>query len=239
MPNEAGDPGEAKYYRDIARAFRIMAPFYDFGTAVIGGVRERVADFALGSAGSGAGKGARVLDVATGTGKQAFAFARRGCDVVGLDLSPDMLRVAVRKNRYPNARFQVGDATALPFPDATFDIACISFGLHEMPTAIRERAVPELARVTRPGGMVLVVDYALPYNRLGRAVIYRIIKTYEGKHYVDFVHSDVAGLLAKNGINVVEKLRLLVGAAVALKGTKGGDTSVPKSSSSGTRPLPG
>ena len=215
MPNEAGSPEEAKYRRDITRAFRIMAPFYDFGTAVIAGVRERVADFAA------PGKGARVLDVATGTGKQAFAFARRGCDVVGIDLSPDMLRVAARKNKYANARFQLADATALPFPDARFDIACISFGLHEMPAAIRERTVRELARVTKQGGMVLVVDYALPRNRLGKSIVYRIIKTYEGKHYADFVQTGVEGLLAENGIRVVERLRLLVGAAVALKGLKG------------------
>jgi demethylmenaquinone methyltransferase/2-methoxy-6-polyprenyl-1,4-benzoquinol methylase len=55
-----------------------------------------------------------LLDVATGTGKQAFAFARRGFQVTGIDISEDMLRIARRKNRFPNLKLETGDATSLP-----------------------------------------------------------------------------------------------------------------------------
>ena len=85
--------------------------------------------------------------------------------VIGIDLSEAMLRVARRKNGLPNVTFQRADATALPFEDANFDAACVSFALHEMPATIRERVVREMARVTKVGGTVVVVDYALPRNR--------------------------------------------------------------------------
>lgn len=54
--------------------------------------------------------GAKILDVATGTGKQAFAFAKKGYDVIGIDLSEEMLKVADKKNKYENVRFEVADA---------------------------------------------------------------------------------------------------------------------------------
>jgi SAM-dependent methyltransferase len=113
----------------------------------------------------------RVLDLCTGTAlvPAVAAAARPDACVVGLDLSPEMLAVGRAKLAAAgrtNAPLVRGDAGRLPFPDASFDAVTVSYGLHELPTEVRERAVREVARVLRPGGNFLVADLARP-PRLG------------------------------------------------------------------------
>jgi demethylmenaquinone methyltransferase/2-methoxy-6-polyprenyl-1,4-benzoquinol methylase len=80
-----------RYYTAIENAFERLAPYYDLIALPLFGVRERVADLITSDV------GLKVLDVATGTGAQALAFARRGHTVVGIELSEAMIRVADRK----------------------------------------------------------------------------------------------------------------------------------------------
>lgn len=103
---------ERAYYALQARVYRLLAPFYDAVVLPLRGLRGAIAALVP--------EGARVLEVATGTGEQALAFAARGDAVVGLDLSDAMLRRARRKNRFAHAMFVHGDTTALPFADASF-----------------------------------------------------------------------------------------------------------------------
>ncbi len=121
---------EKKYYLLVKKVFRILAPVYDFGTIPISGVRDKTADF------TNAGIGSKILDVATGTGKQAFAFAKKGYDLTGIDLSEAMLKVARKKNKYENVKFVLADATNFPFWDSSFDVSCVSFALHDMPSSV-------------------------------------------------------------------------------------------------------
>ena len=95
--NNLGKTMDEEYYPYIKKFFRRWAPVYDLLDIIIGGVRSKTADF------TSAKNGAKILDVATGTGKQAFAFAKKGYDVSGIDLSEDMLRVANKNNKYKNA----------------------------------------------------------------------------------------------------------------------------------------
>lgn len=111
--------------------------------------------------------GQKVLDIATGTGDLAFAFRRKGADVVALDFSEEMLRQARRKQaghrnapESPAVRFLRGDAMALPFPDDHFDVASISFGIRNVDEP--EHALAEMARVVRPGGRVVVLEFGKP-----------------------------------------------------------------------------
>ncbi len=205
---------EREYYALVKKVFDILAPFYDTVTAPLSKLRARVVDFA------GAEKGSRILDVATGTGKQAFAFAEKGYDVTGIDLSAAMLKVANKKNRYKNVKFQVADATMLPFEDNYFDVVCISFALHDMPLTIREKVLKEINRVTKQEGVIVIVDYTLPRNRIGRFLIYHLVRLYEREYYIRFVKSDLKALLRKSGIEVNKERRVLLGAARILKGTK-------------------
>jgi len=204
----------SNYYKVVESAFGKLAPYYDLIALPALGLREQVADCMT------PGSDSRILDVATGTGAQAFAFAKRGLDVVGVDLSAAMIRIAQKKNRDGKVRFDVADATDLPYPNGSFDVACVSFALHDMPLMIREKVLKEMVRVTRPGGTLLIVDYGLPKNRLGRWLIYRLVRLYEATYYREFIQSDLQGLLRQTGIEIVQERPALLGAAKIIKGLK-------------------
>ena len=115
----------------------------------------------------GAGHVGRVLELCAGTGYAArlLALAHPEAEVVGLDISAEMIAVGRRKlaARGPaNVRLVVGDAGELPYPEDSFDTVMSVFGLHEVPTAVRVAAVREAARVLVPGGRIVVVDLDRP-----------------------------------------------------------------------------
>lgn len=205
---------EKEYYSLIKKWFAIWAPFYDIIAMPISKIRDKVVSFA------NARYGSKILDIATGTGKQAFAFAKKGYDVIGVDLSEAMLKVAIKKNKYKNAKFEIADATNLRFEDNSFDVSCISAALHDMPLSIREKVLKEMVRVTKPTGKIIIIDYALPKNKIGRFLIYRLIKLYESKYYSEFITSDLEALFRKSGIEIEEKLSVLLGGGSILKGIK-------------------
>lgn len=207
---------EHDYYSLSNKVYPIFAPVYDAVTFPFQHLRRQVAG-ALHP-----GRKEKVLDVATGTGAQAFAFAKTAGEVIGVDLSEPMLRVARRKNRLSNVTFRQGDATKLPFDDGHFDAACISFALHEMPKSIQEKVVAEMARVTKPGGTVAIVDYGLPKNAAVRFLAYHIEKLYEPAPYSDFVLSDLPDLLKKSGVAPMEQRPALFGFAKIVIGKNQG-----------------
>lgn len=103
--------------------------------------------------------GASVLDVATGPGYVAAAFAEAGCDVVGLDLTSAPLELArqMREARgLTNLHFQLGDAEQLPWTPQTFDIVVSRFALHHCEDP--QRVLTEMARVCRLQGTVAIQD---------------------------------------------------------------------------------
>ncbi len=198
---------ERAYYSLSARVYARFAPFYDLVTVPLQQLRREVVQA------SGCDRRSRVLDVATGTGAQAHAFSAIAREVIGVDLSAAMLEVARRKRGVPNLTFSRADATALPFGAADFDVCCISFALHEMPETVRERALREMVRVTRPDGTVVVVDYALPAGALARWLVFHAVKLYERDLYADFVRRDLGGLLERVGVRVREERRRVLGTA--------------------------
>ena len=98
--------------------------------------------------------GIRWLDVATGTGEVAKRAARAGAEVVGLDLAPALVETANREAEAEglDIRYDVGDAEAMPYEDASFDVLSSACGVMFAPDHAAIAA--ELARVTRPGGRV-------------------------------------------------------------------------------------
>jgi demethylmenaquinone methyltransferase/2-methoxy-6-polyprenyl-1,4-benzoquinol methylase len=124
--------------------------------------------------------GERALDLCCGTGDVALALSSRGLDVVGLDFSEPMLDVANRRlNATPpsaRARFLRGDAQRIPFSDGSFDVVTISYGLRNL--ADWETGLREMARVARPGGRLLVLDFGRPDNALWRAIYFAYLKRF-------------------------------------------------------------
>jgi demethylmenaquinone methyltransferase / 2-methoxy-6-polyprenyl-1,4-benzoquinol methylase len=117
--------------------------------------------------------GARVLDVATGTGAVALELVRQhGCSVVGIDRSPEMLAVARRRvaDRGLGASIELheGRAEKLPFADGSFDGLTVTYLLRYVddPAA----TIGELARVLRPGGTMAMLDFGVPQSRVARAL---------------------------------------------------------------------
>ena len=108
-----------------------------------------------------AGPGDRVLDVATGTGLVAAELIRqRGCTVVGLDQSPEMLAVA--RERLPDVELVEASAEGLPFADDSFDALTFTYLLRYVddPAA----TLRELARVVRPGGSIAGLEFGVPHG---------------------------------------------------------------------------
>lgn len=110
-----------------------------------------------------------LLDIGCGTGDMLRLFSETcpGAKLTGLDFSPNML-MAAESNLHdiPDLRLQQGNALDLPFPDAAFDGASISFALRN--TADYLRALQEAARVLRDGGVLLVIDSFVPESRVVR-----------------------------------------------------------------------
>lgn len=103
--------------------------------------------------------GDRLLDVACGTGALALRAARGGAEVTGIDVSPDQLAKArfAAADEGLDVRFDEGDAQALPYQDAGFDVVASTFGV--IFADDHERTAHELARVCRPGGRLAVTAW--------------------------------------------------------------------------------
>jgi demethylmenaquinone methyltransferase / 2-methoxy-6-polyprenyl-1,4-benzoquinol methylase len=115
--------------------------------------------------------GERVLDLAAGTGVSTAELARSGAYAVGADFSLGMLRVGHKVR--PRVPLVAGDALALPFRDRAFDAVTVSFGLRNIVDL--DAALAELARVTRPGGRLVVCEFSHPVSRPLRAMYLRYL----------------------------------------------------------------
>jgi demethylmenaquinone methyltransferase/2-methoxy-6-polyprenyl-1,4-benzoquinol methylase len=124
--------------------------------------------------------GHRALDVCCGTGDITQRLALAGARATGLDFSAPMLDVARQRALQPASReqpdFVQGDAANLPFPDATFDVVTVGYGLRNLSSW--ETGLTELLRVARPGGRVLVLDFGKPDNALWRTLYFTYLRVF-------------------------------------------------------------
>jgi len=128
--------------------------------------------------------GQRILDLAAGTGTSSMALLGEGVQVVAADFSKGMLEVG--KKRHPELEFAFADATKLPFKDSEFDAVTISFGIRNVVDV--DKALSEMFRVTKPGGVVVVCEFSHPKGIFGRLY----------KFYLRRVLPLVAKLVARN-----------------------------------------
>jgi SAM-dependent methyltransferase len=138
-----------------------------------------------------------ALDSGSGTGSLAFALAQYVGEVVAMDTRVDYLE-AGREIAPENVRFIEGDATALPFGYATFDIAGCLRLLHHVRRP--ELAVSELARVTRPGGRLLIADQLGSIDPLRSLEMDRFERLRDPSHQRLLPDADIHGFLDANDL---------------------------------------
>jgi len=162
---------EEEKARRVGEVFRSVAPSYDVMNDLMSlGLHRVWKRFTLEM--SGVREGSRVLDVASGSGDLAAAFAKRAGptgQVWMTDINAAMLCVGRDKmiDTGVFAPLALCDAEKLPFAPETFDCVSVAFGLRNMTR--KDAALAEMARVTRPGGRVLVLEFSRPWKPLSRA----------------------------------------------------------------------
>jgi demethylmenaquinone methyltransferase/2-methoxy-6-polyprenyl-1,4-benzoquinol methylase len=157
-------PAERQDLGLMRAMFATVAPRYDFITRVFSyGMDGRWKR--LGVERAALSKDPLVLDLACGTGDFSLLVRQHspGSRAVAADLTERMLTLA--RNRGLESAV-CGDACSLPFPDGVFDAVFIGYGLRNFPDL--KRAVTEIERVTRPGGLLVSLDFFLPSNAILR-----------------------------------------------------------------------
>jgi demethylmenaquinone methyltransferase/2-methoxy-6-polyprenyl-1,4-benzoquinol methylase len=180
VTNEFYSPDEKRALK-VKELFARIAPRYDFVNHVQSfGLhllwKRKLVDLAHVRAGESA------IDVCCGTGDLAFALARKGAKVVGVDFTPAMLEVAETRSRREigteskgdAVRFVCGDAMQIPFPDDSFEIVTVGYGLRNLSNW--ETGLRELQRVAKPGGRLLVLEFGKPDNAVWRALYFTYLK---------------------------------------------------------------
>jgi demethylmenaquinone methyltransferase/2-methoxy-6-polyprenyl-1,4-benzoquinol methylase len=154
--------------RYVRRLFATIAPRYDLITRVLSfgldqGWKRRLIHLAEIRAGT------RVLDLACGTGDLSLQAAARGAEVIGLDITLGMIaRALARAGGAPRVHWIVGDMGALPAPSGAIDVVTTGYGLRNVPDLAR--ALAEIHRVLRPGGLLCSLDFNRPENAAVRGV---------------------------------------------------------------------
>lgn len=146
-----------KKQSDVADMFDDVAHRYDLMNFLLSLGRERAWRRAT-TAAIDPRPDERILDLAAGTGTSSRPLADAGAVVFPADLSAGML--AEGRRRQPDLHFIAADATDLPFADGVFDAATMSFGLRNVPDV--PRCLAELRRVVRPGGRLVICEFAEP-----------------------------------------------------------------------------
>jgi demethylmenaquinone methyltransferase/2-methoxy-6-polyprenyl-1,4-benzoquinol methylase len=238
---------------DVRAMFERLAPAYDAMNAVISAFQERRWRHRAVKA-AGLSSGMRALDVACGTGKIAADLARAvgpTGNAVGVDFSRRMVAVATRRHGgIANLSFVVGDALALPFPDASFDAVTIAFGMRNL--ADYRHGFAELGRVVRPDGRVVCLELARPRSAIGRLaavwfdhvipLLGRLVGF--GEEYAYLVRSAkgypspqrIADVMRNAGLAHVRWFRLFPGIVTIHSGVANADT--PRTTAIATAPSP-
>jgi SAM-dependent methyltransferase len=184
-------------HNDLVREqFRLQAPTWSGTGFAVRGLDWIVAELAP-------APGDRVLDVAAGAAHLGRALAPRVAHVSALDLTPEMLaqgRRLAEEEALTNVAFVLGDAVALPWPDARFDLTVTRLSLHQVadPAAV----VREMVRVTRPGGRVAVVDLTIDDDPVVAAEANRIERLRDPSHNRTMTIREIAALLESAGAGV-------------------------------------
>ena len=195
------------YQKSIKSRFGFISKFYDIFDIVFSfnkntnpryGLAERIPDGNL-----------RILDVCAGTANTSIIIAKKNPqnEIIGIDLSPDMLAVAenkIRTQRLKNIRLQPMDAIQMTFQDGEFDITTISFALHELKYDLMVKVLREMFRTLKVGGKMYIIDYDKQNNPVKNVLLSIFLKIFEPPHMQQFLQYNWRDILKDIGFNSVQ-----------------------------------
>jgi ubiquinone/menaquinone biosynthesis C-methylase UbiE len=150
----------------------------------------------------------RILDVCVGTSNSAIAVAEANDqnEIIGIDLSQDMIAVAkgkIRKQGIQNISICQMDATKMSFQDGEFDIAMISFALHELDYELMMCILMGMSRVVKDSGALYIIDYEREDSLIRSLILSIQLKIFEPGHMPRFLRYDWNDILQGVGFRVI------------------------------------
>ena len=126
----------------------------------------------------------KILDVCCGTGNQMLHLQKNGIHSVGVDISLEMAEVAISRG----LKCHIQDAQDMDSKDHSFDLTMTTLALHEKPRSLAEKIIEEMIRVTKPDGIIMIVDF--DFNKksffMSKMVIDLIERSSGKEHYENF-----------------------------------------------------
>ncbi len=152
--------------------------------------------------------GEKILDICSGTGTLTIMIAKRFAgkgEVTGIEISPDQLRIALRKEKPDGLSFIEGDAQDIPFADGYFDRGVIFGALHEMPREVRRNVLSEAYRVIRPEGKIVIMEQNKP-ERKWKSLLLDFLEMFnpEFPTYKDMLKCGLTNEIKQAGFRVIE-----------------------------------
>lgn len=195
----------SKDYRDrVIFYYNTFARIYDLAEFSRKGTREAMVRA------SGCKPGDRVLDICTGTGELALAFARHGVQTVAIDLAQDMLKIGRQKSSFDHLDFLETDAIRLPFPNKSFSVVSVSLALHHMPETTQIDVMKEMTRLASQ--KVIMLEWHTPPNPILQTLKGLIIRLMDvSEHIQEWMHQDFTGTCVEAGLEVEREEVLTMG----------------------------
>ncbi len=148
----------------------------------------------------------KILDLCTGTATNAITIAKKkaNTEIIGIDLSKDMLKVAqrkIRKTELKNIKLYQMDATHLKFKSNYFDKILISLVLHELDEELAAKIISEAKRVLKDSGEIIITEWE-PSKQLSKRILFAPIHYLEPKTYRRFIKMDLYSYFEKYGLSI-------------------------------------
>jgi ubiquinone/menaquinone biosynthesis C-methylase UbiE len=206
------------YEKRIKLKFKLLAAFYDLFDLAFLLDRKRSPRYAL--ADNIPDEAIRILDVCSGTANSSIAVAQANVrnDIICIDLSPDMIAVAYSKLQKQNIRnisIRQMNATEMSFQDGEFDVAMISFALHEMDYELMLKVLRQMCRVLKDGGKLYIIDYDREKGWCKNLLLSMHLKVFEPKYMAKFLKYDWADTLKDVGFQFISSEKYLFSKLIA------------------------
>ncbi len=151
--------------------------------------------------------GEKILDICSGTGTLTIILGKRLAgtgEVVGIELSPAQLRIALGKEKPDGVSFIEGDAQNIPFSDCYFDKSVICGALHELPREVRRNVLSEAYRIIRPGGKIVIIEQNKP-DLKWKALLFDFMERFNPEYptYKDLLKCGLTNEIKRVGFRII------------------------------------